>query len=535
MTAIERGLIALVVVPLVGLSWQALGGGSTHSVGDAWRWLAAEPALVQSLVLTFSVALASVVASLYFARWLCYQVVWKHRNQGLQLALLSVPHAALALGVLLLLGASGVLVRLLLSGSFVAEVPDYLFPKDPFGLGVLLVLVLKESVFLAVLAVPLALRLPVSQTVRVGCESGLSAWSSWCHLVWPRVVRWLSAPILVIFAFSLMNLEVTAVLGPDRPAFLSVRLLDWLSDPNPLIRQAGALAMLAVLVTLTAASLIYVRAVYHRVPGWHRVYKRRRAVLWALLWWFLGGVSVGGLISLLLWSGAGYWPVTESWPSFNGRGWDGLGAQSAVWWETLRLGLMVACSAIVLAVLSLEWMAKRRMQRLSWVWWGLLWMPALPLSAGLLATMGWIGLSPGWTAVWLGHLLIAWPYAVVVLADTWLSRPESARRVLAESGVNSVHALLRIWLPLHSPVIGLAFAVAFSVSASLYTQTLLLGGGRVETLMTELVISLHSDRRVASAAALVNAALPMALFFGVTFLGRRMWRHRLGMQGGARA
>jgi len=157
------------------------------------------------------------------------------------------------------------------------------------------------------------------------------------------------------------------------------------------------------------------------------------------------------------------------------------------------------------------------------------------MTAGLLGWLYLLGLNPGFGAVVFAHVLLALPYCLVVLSDAWLERPESERIVVAQSGLSAVQALWRVWIPKHSVSLLAAFAVAFSVSLGLYTQTLLLGGGRVETLITELVVNLSGDRRSAAAFALGNTLLPWVAFALTAWCGRMLWRNRRGMQGGTHA
>jgi putative thiamine transport system permease protein len=531
---IERGLIALLAFPVLGLVWQAIGGMSQASPFAGWQFLFAEPALVQSIGLSVSVAMASLAGALWLSRLLSFYLLQNSDRVRLQAVMLSIPHSAFALGVLLYFGANGVLIRWLASTWPELASVDYLFPRDLFGLGALLVLILKESVFLTLLAIPLAKRLPLDASFRLAKESGWSDWSAWRILIWPQLRRLLHAPILVVFAFSMTNLEVAVILGSDQVPFYAVRALRWLLDPDPIAQQAGASAVLGMLLALMIISRMLLacdRGLRHAVP------KRIHTHAWCLrgLSHSVGLILMAAVTGLALWAVAGYWPVTAAWPTLNATSVARLVSDVDVWWTTLWIGLLVATLAIGLSVVWLEWMVARRITHLSWVWWALLWMPSLPLSAGLLGWIYVLGLSPGPLAVILGHLLLAWPYTLVVLSDAWLHRPESERILVAQSGLSQWSALWHVWLPKHSVSVLAAFAVAFAVSLSLYTQTLLLGGGRVETLITELVVNLSGDRRSAASFALLNTVMPWIVFMITAWIGRRLWRHRRGMQGGVHA
>ena len=78
-----------------------------------------------------------------------------------------------------------------------------------------------------------------------------------------------------------------------------------------------------------------------------------------------------------------------------------------------------------------------------------------------------------------------------------------------------------------------AFAVGFAVSVGQYLPTLLVGGGRIQTLTTEAVaLSAGGDRRAIGVFALaqtVAALLPFALALALPAF---VWRNRRGVRDG---
>ena len=58
------------------------------------------------------------------------------------------------------------------------------------------------------------------------------------------------------------------------------------------------------------------------------------------------------------------------------------------------------------------------------------------------------------------------------------------------------------------PIIDVGYGAGVFVSCALYTQTILLGGGRIETLMTELMVTVGSERRSA-ALGLIESAIAL--------------------------
>jgi putative thiamine transport system permease protein len=75
-----------------------------------------------------------------------------------------------------------------------------------------------------------------------------------------------------------------------------------------------------------------------------------------------------------------------------------------------------------------------------------------------------------------------------------------------------------------------ALAVGVAVSVGQYLPTLMLGGGRVETLTTEAVaLSSGGDRRLIGATALLQMALPAMGFALALALPRLIFRNRRAM------
>ncbi|MGA1207471.1 MAG: hypothetical protein ACO31Z_06860 [Litorivicinaceae bacterium] len=508
-----------------GLGWELR---DFAQAGAAWRVFVAEPALGAVWGLSTWVAVASTVLSVSCAKVLTAWL-WQRPHRLWLPGLLAVPHSAVALGLLWLLVPSGVIVRWLAWPLGWMSPPDWTFPQDPWGVGLILALTLKETVFLTVMAMAVLVQLPVQGQVLHATSLGWSSPRIFRQCVWPQVLSQLRAPILIILAFGLTNLELTLILAPDIPGLIGPRLIALLTDADPIRRAAGAVGALLLLCVTFALSLACL-GLMRGLAWWRRLnveLPRPSQITWL---GHQGLVCVGGLlwcaigVSLVLWAVAGPWSFQMPFPVMD---WDRLGLRllrmvTAIR-ETTAMGLATALSAVIGAVWVLESMAQRHQRRVPLFWWGVLWVPALPLSAGLLSVWLMIGGQPGFWAVLFAHWLIACPYALIVLSGPWLARPSWERSVIQMSGLGPWRALRQVWVPKHRAALWLAFAVAFSVSCALYTQTLMLGGGRVETLATELVVSLQSDRRLAAVAGVANTILPAVLFVVASLLagGRR--------------
>lgn len=518
-------VLASLIAGCAGLGWQL---HALDVIPRAWQVLLAEPAMGSVWFLSIWVAVVSTCLSVIAARALTAWL-WCRPHRDWISVLLAVPHGAVALGFLWLMAPSGLIMRWLAIPLDVLSPPDWAFPQDTWGFGLILALTLKETLFLTVMALAVLARLPVQSQALHATSLGWSMDRFFLQTLWPQILPRLSAPILIVLAFGLTNLELTVIMAPDIPGMLGPRLYALFTDADPVRRAAGALGSLWLLaltlvlsamclVILRRLSLTHRRRLVHRAPSIGLFHLTKTMLCLGGLVWLLIGVV------LALWAVAGSWSFQMAWPVVDGgRLLERMLRMREATFDTLRVGLVTALCAVTGAIWVLEDMARRHESRPSLWWWSLLWVPALPLSAGLLSVWLILGGQPGFWAVLFAHWLIACPYALIVLAGPWLARPVWERQVLQMSGVSGWAAVWRVWIPKHRSAVLIAFAVAFSVSCALYTQTLMLGGGRVETLATELVVTLQSDRRLAALAAFANMLFPAVLFGCAVWLSNR-WR-----------
>ena len=530
MTPIERLFALILFLPIAGLVDDAYGRYSGINWINGVDRLITEPALLESILLSVWVALASLLISLFVARAVTQKVTNTHDSPLWRGLLLAMPHSALALGLLLALSAGGVGWRWL---APILDLPvhvQYLFPRDKWGLGAILSLGIKESAFLTATAVIIAKRLPLQSYRVIAAQAGLTP--SECHhqLIWPQILRSLWPAVFVVFVFSLTNLEVSLILAPDQPQLIGVRLFRLLIDPDPLNRQAGSIGLIILLLVLGLIWLVF------QILNRSRVSDKRWSLPGINLVARLFTISFSGLIfmavvSLLIWSVTLRWDVLESLPIVSIHALTSIFSLLSPLVTTLVIGFSTSVIAVFIAVGILEYSVSRGHNRLHWIWWAYLWMPALPLASGLLAWVYFLGGSPGVWPVILGHTLIALPYVMIIVSEPWFDRDIRHEMILKQSSMSVCLRLFRVWVPRHSRLLVLAGALAFAVSCALYTQTVLLGGGRVETLMTELIVTVGSDRRSSAVAGLINLLLPFVAFTLALLINQSLWKHRAGMQG----
>lgn len=246
------------------------------------------------------------------------------------------------------------------------------------------------------------------------------------------------------------------------------------------------------------------------------------------------GLSLwGGLASLLLilpalplavWSVAHGWRFPDLWPqAFSLRAWRfAFSASAGVGPALVQTGLIALGTAVVAVALALPLAHRLGTRPLRGNLW-LLGLVALPLILppfaalmglhGLFARLHLTGTGLG---VMLAHLIPALPYAVLILAAMF-ARLDSNYAAQARSlGASAWQALIRVTLPMIAPGLALALALTFLVSWGQYALTLMIGGGRVETLPLLLYSTVSAGRNDLTGALALIYILPGLLVMALT-------------------
>ena len=145
----------------------------------------------------------------------------------------------------------------------------------------------------------------------------------------------------------------------------------------------------------------------------------------------------------------------------------------------------------------------------------------------------WTSLRCRRAAVIAAHLVFVLPYVFLSLADPWRAWDARHSTVARALGASRDRVLWAVRLPMLLRPVLTAAAVGFAVSVGQYLPTLLVGGGRVQTLTTEAVALVSGgDRRAIGVYALAQTLAALAPFALAILLPRLFWRHRRGMRDG---
>jgi putative thiamine transport system permease protein len=544
---------AAVGLPLL---WGLSGAVAAAFDGQAWADLVAHPQTARALGLSLGTGLLAFVLALSGAAallaWSFGAPRWNRLRAWLP-AMLALPHAAFAIGLLLLVAPAGWLVRLgvalllpvngLLGLSLDAP-PPWQTTQDPWGLGLLAVLVFKEIPFLLWVAAAqlqrpdLAHRLNLE--LRLAQSLGYSPRSAWWRVAWPQLLARLKAPLLAVLVYNLTVVDVALLIGPSAPPTLAVLAWQWLQDADPARNALGAAA--AWLLTALAAGLALLGLLVQRSASGWRVMRWTRGVPLALsqpaadvirgtnakaqprawgrsaaqgaLLRTLPTAYTAVALALALGSVVGVWPFPGLWPqAWTSKAWQAVAVSASVIWTTLGLALASSAAALAWTVAWLECAPPAWQRRLQGLWYLPLLLPAVLWTIGLhrvALAWGLVGVSQG---LWLAHTLCVLPYVLLSLQGPYADFDTRLRAVAASLGRSRWAFVWQIKWPLLRAALAASFAVGFAVSVAQYLPTLYVGAGRFATATTEAVaLASGGQRSLMAAFAALQWLLPMLVF-----------------------
>ena len=533
--------IALAGAAATALVWSLAAALFAALDARAWADMAAQPQLVAAMrisvftgVCAFALALAgmsAVLAATYgSSHWLRLL-----RSLPFQLAL---PHAAFAIGLVLLVAPSGWFVRLgaaLLSpinpwlGWALDSPPAWQSAQDPWGLGLIAVLAFKEIPFLLWAAAAQLSRPDLDRRLRmemqVAQSLGYSPRTAWWRVVWPQLLPRLQAPLLAVLVYSMTVVDVALVAGPAAPRSLAVLVWQWLQDPDPARNAMGAAGawLLTGLVALVALAFMALHAL-RRLRGrarWTRGIARIEMVdpkrgdrHGPVLPWLLTMVYTAVAAALAFGSAMGPWLFPALWPQgWTGQAWQVVLQSTSVVWTTLALAAASSAAALLWCVAWLECAPLAWQARMQTLWYLPLLLPTVLWTLGMhQLTLVW-GLDGSATGLWLAHTLCVLPYVLLTLQGPYGDFDPGLQAVAATLGRSHSAYLWRIKWPLLRAPLASSLAVGFAVSVAQYLPTLYVGAGRFATVSTEAVaLASGGQRSLMAAFAVLLWALPVLVF-----------------------
>ena len=568
------------------MGWALWAAASQVFDAPAWQALWADPQTLRAWGMTLWTGLASTVLVWWtVARLLAHGFIRQQLARWLTHvpALLATPHAAMAIGLVLWLAPSGWALRLVSSGlSGFDAPPPWLTTQDPWGLGLILALWLKEVPFLLwVAATQLQredLRRRWQAEFALAQTLGHTPATAFAQVVWPQLAPRLRWPLLAVLAYGLTVVDMALIIGPATPPTLAVLAWQWLGDADAAMQAQGAAAAgaLTASVAIGAGVTVVVLRAWsglrtfasrgslpqrsprqfagegsHRqkIPNWllhscgrlplqpnghssqhgHSAAGLSRGRMSGLAL-AIGGAYLAVWFALTVGSVSGVWSFPQLWPSlWTGDAWAQVIASAPTVWTTLGLA---AASASVCLVWSVAWLelTPRRWQQALRPWWLLpLVLPSVLWVVGLYSVALQWRLEGQWLGLLLAHAVMVLPYVLLALEPAYLAVDPRQSAVVASLGQGRWTDLLRIKWPLLQRAIASAWAVGFAVSVAQYLPTLYVGAGRFATVTTEAVtLASGAQRSLMSAYAALQMLLPVLAFALAAYLGRPRQFEKIG-------
>lgn len=526
-----------VIAPLLGLV-RINGADPTEAIDALLAW----PGLERASLLSVTTGIGATVLALAIVVLILSQLHgtralgWLRR---LLSPLLSVPHAAAAFGLAFLIAPSGWVARLFSPwATGWDQPPDILILNDPWGVALTLGLAIKEAPFLLLMSLAALGQVRADQSIYIARALGHSGSGAWMKTVFPAVYRQIRLPVYVVLAYSMTVVDVAMILGPTRPATLSVQILRWMSDPDLAYRLQGAAgALLQLGLVLGTLGLWWVAEGLVARLGKRWIEGGSRSLHLNRLRPLARGVGAVtalavllGLMGLFVWSLAGQWRYPDAWPEqLSLRSWQRFAPQiTDPLLETAVIALISTMIALALCIGSLEAESRHNLRpttrAIALLYLPLL-IPQIAFLPGLQVLLLQAGLTSGRWVVILSHFVFVLPYVFLSLSDPWRAWDDRYGTVARALGTSPNGVLLRVRLPMLLTPILTAAAVGCAVSVGQYLPTSLTGGGRVATITTEAVaLSSGGNRRaigVYGVAQTLAALIPFAIALGLPRLVHR--------------
>jgi len=533
------GLALPIAAGLAGTLAPAVSG---HGFATLGQW----PGLPRALALSVGTGLISTLVALAIT---VLMIAALHDRPGFVAfrrvlsPLLALPHAAAALGLAFLVAPSGWIVRLISPWATGWDTPpDLLILNDPMGIALTLGLVAKEVPFLMLMALAVLPQTDMARRGQIGASLGYGRVMGFVLSTLPALYKGLRLPVFAVLAYGMTNVDMAMILGPTLPPSLAVQITDWMGAPSLQhlsTAAAGALVQLALVAATLALWLGAERVLAPLIPVLAAAGLRARALdapMAVLAGVMAGLIALGlfaGMTGLALWSFAGLWQFPDALPeTLSLKTWTkaapDLAQQSAT---TLAIALAASLGALALALAALEAEARHgRPIGAVWLIYLPLIMPQVAFLPGLQVMALHLGAKGSAATVAAAHLIFVLPYVWLSLAPAFRGWDGRIGLTAAAMGTKPARIFWRLRLPMLLAPVLTALSVGVAVSVGQYLPTLMLGGGRVETLTTEAVaLSSGGDRRLIGATALLQMALPALGFALALGLPRLIFRHRRAM------
>ena len=489
--------------------------------------------LTLSITNTLFISLAAPLLALYVAFMVYSQYRFNPRWQTLEkrlAPLLSLPHLAVALGLVYLFSSGGMVFNALW-GLFDQAAPDWLGLPRKSLFTMVLAISIKEVPFFLLILSALGRQLAIKDWLLQGKALGYTERASWWLLIFPIMLKQSRLALLAAMAYTLSVLDLSLLIGPNIPQLYAVVLYNWQTGFTTYEQANAFLGNLVLLVML--GLLIF--SIY--VHEWFAVKRLRTNAIMAnpfkiarisqifTAWLgFFSLLTVAILATFLLWSMGWNSQSTLSTANWSFALWqDEWFFMQRPLLNSLNIAFFSSILGVAVTLLALELQQQTKRKLPDYIWLMAILLPQLSMVYGW--QVAHTGLSGSYSTGWiiLSHLPFTFAYSYLVLRGPFQSLNRHYELVAASFGYTYWQRWWRIRFMLLRPALLSALAIAFSVSVAQYIPTLMIGAGRVTTITTEAVaIASGNEQSITAVYIIVQAALPFIAFLIASILAQRI-------------
>ncbi|MGO4890953.1 ABC transporter permease subunit [Flavobacterium sp. W21_SRS_FM6] len=501
--------------PRVELSW--------HDVSRFVEYNGLTTSILNSLFLSLAApVIAWYVAFLVYSQYR-FSPAWQSLEKRLS-PLLSLPHLAVALGLVYLFSSGGLLWNSI-------AVPEWLSLPRKSLLTMMLALTIKEVPFFLLIFGALGRQLPIKSWLLQGRALGHSEAASWWLLVFPALLKQSRLALLAAMAYCLSVLDISLLVGPNIPQLYAVVLYHWQTGFSAIEQSQAFIANLVLLLLLgVLVAAIYLhewlavkRIHYHGVMA-HRLKMANLGRLFSYWLVSFSVLSIAILVTFFLWSVG--WNsqshISSADLSFTLWQAEWFFLQTPLF-NSLVIGLISSGVGVGVSLLALELQQQKQTYLPDYLWLMAILLPQLSMVYGW--QIAHTAFSGGYGMSWvvLAHVPFTFAYSYLVLRGPFQSIDRRYELLAASFGFSYWQRWWLIRFRLLSPALLSAFAIAFSVSMAQYISTLMIGAGRVVTITTEAVaIASGNEQGITAVYILVQAVLPFMVFLIASIVAHRL-------------
>ena len=489
--------------------------------------------LTLSIANTLFISLAAPLLALYVAFMVYSQYRFNPRWQTLEkrlAPLLSLPHLAVALGLVYLFSSGGMVFNALW-GLFDQAAPDWLGLPRKSLFTMVLAISIKEVPFFLLILSALGRQLAIKDWLLQGKALGYTERASWWLLIFPIMLKQSRLALLAAMAYTLSVLDLSLLIGPNIPQLYAVVLYNWQTGFTT-YEQANA--FLGNLVLLVMLGLLIFSIYVHECFAVMRLrtnaimanpFKIARISQIFTAWLgFFSLLTVAILATFLLWSMGWNSQSTLSTANWSFALWqDEWFFMQRPLLNSLNIAFFSSILGVAVTLLALELQQQTKRKLPDYIWLMAILLPQLSMVYGW--QVAHTGLSGSYSTGWiiLSHLPFTFAYSYLVLRGPFQSLNRHYELVAASFGYTYWQRWWRIRFMLLRPALLSALAIAFSVSVAQYIPTLMIGAGRVTTITTEAVaIASGNEQSITAVYIIVQAALPFIAFLIASILAQRI-------------